>query len=115
MKRKQALADLIAKVEAGGSDQDVLEASYGVAEMTGSIGRYVYIIGAYDGSLDAAKLLHEAVLGYDWHIDSFSLDGDVVLRRGRPIDRQYGFADMDPARAWLLAILRALHSMEPDT
>ena len=63
---------------------------------------------AFDGSLDAAKALHEAVLGYDWDIDNFSLGGDVCLRRGRPLEREYGLVDMDPARAWLIAIIEAL-------
>ena len=65
------------------------------------------IIGAYNGSLDAALALHEELLGYDWGIASFSLNGEVSVKRNRPLDVQYGFADMDPARAWLLAILRA--------
>ena len=116
MKRKQALADLIAKVDAGGSDQDVLEASYGVAEMTGSIGRYVYIIGAYDGSLDAAKLLHEAVLP-DWYVFIKGQKGYVWFAElmDRDDNRHPQTEGETPARAWLLSILRALHSMEPET
>ncbi len=35
------------------------------------------------------------------------MNGAVSVMRKRPLDVQYGFADMNPARAWLLAILKA--------
>jgi len=71
------------------------------------------ILAAYHGSLDAAKSLHEAVLtihSWDvWRVSAF--DGDP---------RKYGcnIATVDttfaetPARAWLLAILRALAQVQ---
>ena len=64
---------------------------------------------AYNGSLDAAKRLHDALLP-GWRIEVFNLDGEVVLRRNRPINRAYGDAlnNGEVARAWLIAILRAL-------
>jgi len=61
---------------------------------------------AYNGSLDAAKALHDALLpGWEWNIDAG--DGAYVENRG-----DFGFpytADIPnmPARAWLLAILTA--------
>ena len=73
------------------------------------------IIGAYHGSLDAAMALHEALLpGWDWWINSKHYwDKDegplAVLKTGTPgIDlRTTAGKAPTPARAWLLAILRA--------
>jgi len=98
---KQALTDLLERVEAGG-DQ------YGFGALGGPTIRG-YADSAHNGSLDAAKTLHEAVLpfGYD-SFEVFSISGDVVLERTKPVDRFYGFADGNPARAWLIAILKAL-------
>lgn len=64
---------------------------------------------AFDGSLDAAKRLHDALLP-EWRVEFFNLDGEVILGRNRPINRTYGDAmnSGEVARAWLLAILRAL-------
>ena len=66
-------------------------------------------VEAHDGSLDAAKRLHDALLP-GWRVEAFNLDGEVVLRRDRPMDRAYGDAlnSGEVARAWLLALLRAL-------
>ena len=120
MTRRDALAELIAKVESGDGDQGVLEASYGVAEMTGNIGRYTHIVDAHHGSLDAAKALHEAVLPkWYWHSlhkNGVSLRGPWFDDRDDPEASGYLYQDAEitgkPARAWLLAILRALHAQE---
>ena len=100
MTRKQALADLIAKVEAG--DATAVD----IYEVMGRGG--LHAIGAYNGSLDAAKALHEAVLpGWIWGRQK---NGAMWVAR-----RPYTFRatrPASPARAWLLAILRALHAME---
>ena len=120
MTRKEALADLIAKVGSGEiarSDLDEFIPVFGLTTDGNNA------LDAYRGSLDAAKALHEAVLpdGEGWE----------VYRTGKypgmiPGSSPYKFAarvgygttyngDSDnAARAWLLAILRALHSMEPD-
>ena len=104
MSRKQALADLIAKVEAGTLapvDLIILEP-----------GEHDLAQRAYEGSLDAAKLLHEAMLPrhyaqvHMWPVPEMCR---VDIGGGHT-----GRGD-NPARAWLLAILRALHSMEPET
>ena len=109
MTRKEALAELIAKVEAGGLVQpflfqDVFNNQFTHENCAGEA------LSAYDGSLDAAKALHEAVLPeWDWVITP---DGASVYS---PHDNSPTDGDLDnPARAWLLAILRALHGMEPD-
>ena len=71
---------------------------------------------AYRGSLDAAKALHEAVLHEaTWASVAWSKryeeesKVEITTNSGT-----WSEAADNPARAWLLAILRALHSMEPD-
>ena len=63
---------------------------------------------AYLGSLDAAKALHDALLpGWDWSVCNVAPDkgaADIGNGTGKLIT---AIADT-PARAWLLAILRAL-------
>ena len=112
MSRKQALAELIAKVEAGDfptkwgdlNAADVAHMSYGLP-MKGSAW------GAFHGSLDAAKALHEAVLP-GW-IYNLAPGFAHVLPPHDNGDQEAltGLSDY-PARAWLLAILRALHAQE---
>ena len=73
------------------------------------------VLRAYNGSLDAAKALHEEVFPYfDWDLDNFTLSGDVCITKLRPLEREYGFSDMNPARAWLIAIIKALIAQEDD-
>lgn len=64
---------------------------------------------AYHGSLDAAKALHEAVLpGWGWtfpHSEKCTLVHSDFLE-------QHGHHHNNPARAWLLAILKALIAQE---
>lgn len=68
---------------------------------------------AYDGSLDSAKKLHEAMLpGWEWmlHDDGCAavfVPSDIVGGR----DRFAGNA-ADVARAWLIAIIDALIELE---
>ena len=60
---------------------------------------------AFDGSLDASKALHEALLpGYDWIIGRTN-DGLTVHAN---VGSEAEAFDDCPARAWLLAILTAL-------
>lgn len=82
------------------------------------------ILAAYHGSLDAAKALHEAVLpgwgvtslcqlwdvtpsgeyigiGNDWSIELHHSNGDIQ-------SHETCATASDPARAWLIAIIRAL-------
>jgi hypothetical protein len=106
--QKQAMLNLRDKVKAGDIDGGLdphfergLYPTYGMS--------LVYQAGdAYNGSLDAAKALHEAVLpGWGWQIwggsyATLSYDFD-----GAEIDVDNSHED-NPARAWLLAILEAL-------
>lgn len=62
---------------------------------------------AFHGSLDAAKRLHDALLpGWKWDVMS---DGQVCLQKGgRFVSGSHVRKADNPARAWLLAILRAV-------
>jgi len=100
-----ALTRLAEKVEAGEWDQPVAWKVFGIGQ-TGRAER------AYNGSLDAAKALHEAVLP-GW-IGSFATDGFARVAKGGNVLTVMQSAHIDglPARAWLLAILRALSAGE---
>lgn len=65
---------------------------------------------AYNGSLDAALALHEALLpGWRWDLDASSTAG--VWNTSDTLPAITGHSPT-PARAWLLAILRAYRSMQ---
>ncbi len=65
---------------------------------------------AYEGSLDAALALHEAVLpGWEWHLGPSN--AKIYPYNGNPGKSWSGMADT-PARAWLLAIISALIAQE---
>ena len=122
MKRKQALADLIAKVEAGTLIPDnlivssevsaMIDLAVNVSDLHGDV--WADLFNAYDGSLDAAKLLHEAVLPGWFGGVSENIHGHGWYGWVQTNERHMEARSDQPARAWLLAILRALHSMEPD-
>lgn len=102
-----SLSKLIEAVERGVISTDlIIEA---IEEPTDQ----VTCLAAFDGSLDAAKRLHDALLpGMFWnmgHLDQPSLGYVCTVANGHFADSQSwrGYA-MDPARAWLLAVLRAL-------
>lgn len=78
-------------------------------------------MNAYLGSLDAAKALHDAVLGPDWSIcitlGAAFWDVDLTHYPYRDEDRRKDWdvtvgPESNPARAWLLAILDALIAKE---
>ncbi len=60
---------------------------------------------AFSGSLDAAKALHEALLP-GWSC-AMNTNGSAQVI-GPMWKRYHGESEGNPARAWLLAILRAL-------
>lgn len=101
-----ALKELAAKVEAGEWDHS----PNGVARQvfpykSASIDDLgLTAVAAFNGSLDAAKALHDAVLpGFRWEGGS----GGLFDVWDDPAEPHKGRCDI-PARAWLLAILRAL-------
>lgn len=110
MTRKEALADLIAKVEAGEERYPFSWANegYNTGDLFDSRDN---VNRAYNGSLDAAKALHEAVLpGFGWTAGGGAVR--VYKLNGLPCSEHVS-ATPTPARAWLIAILRALHAQEP--
>jgi len=71
---------------------------------------------AYNGSLDAAKAMHEAVLqNHQWHISNEANgDGYVCSIFDNKRDRYTATTHQPcPALAWLLAVLDALIAQEP--
>ena len=108
MTRKEALAELIEKVEAGEWDAAGFSRALSYDDC-----RRLDAYRAYEGSLDAAKALHEAVLpGWEWHLGPSN--AKIYPYNGSPVKSWDGMADT-PARAWLIAILRALYARETDT
>jgi hypothetical protein len=127
MTRKEALAELIAKVEAGRiMPAKEFEATLGTEPVPSGMGysKGMCAWQAHNGSLDAAKALHDAVLP-DWAIERLvhwpGHDATVRLWGTHEKDggRWHRFSDgkvnataSTLTRAWLLAILRALHALE---
>ena len=110
MDKTKSLAELIAKVEAG-----VRPAQDGsLYKLFGDAWLHVYDIH-HNGSLDAAKALHEAVLpGRRWNIRHNETGSVATTHNVDP----FGHTEEEsntPARAWLLAILRALHDQAETT
>ena len=121
MTRKEALEALLVKVETGEfpSKWRLLNEA-GLAHNSYGLHLPGYASDAYSGSLDAAKALHEAVLPL-WVVSSFSIwgpDSSIEIYGthtengegwwhthgdGREIGRSES-----PARAWLIAIIKAL-------
>ena len=109
MTRKEALEALLAKAEAETFDR------WSTSSTPFTSPQKFFIQRAYNGSLDAAKALHEAVLPEWGYLD--------LLRRGQrhtariSVDvfckTETGVSD-SLARAWLIAIIKALISMEPE-
>jgi|TARA_R110000851_G_scaffold72426_1_gene160534 hypothetical protein len=98
--RKDALTELLANIEAGhGNDPSDYLCLMIVNDS-------IAARNAYSGSLDAAKALHEAVLqGWDFSLGAnYAEVADYPNRCG-----VYFIGTSDtPARAWLIAILKAL-------
>ena len=95
----QALRDLLVKVEAGEWWGDLPRPDCLHTDLCWK---------AFNGSLDAAKALHEAVLP-GW-MGSFATDGFARVAKGGHVltVMECCHIDNSPARAWLICILRAL-------
>jgi len=109
---KQALTDLLGKVEAGEihpAQHWMIHAVFG--EWAGEH-RTIHLVKAIMANsieaLGAAKALHEAVLpDWEWNIDAG--DGAYVeYRADSSVDWYTGDVVKNPASAWLIAILKAL-------
>ena len=115
MTQTEALRVLAEKVEAG---EGLLATDVsGVWRDAYQSGRYDRVTSAHGGSLDAAKALHEAVLpGWtaavvqNMHHNFWLVHVSKLNEYGAAID--YSASDDDnPARSWLLAIIRAKIAM----
>lgn len=68
-------------------------------------------MSAYDGSLDAAKALHDAALpGWDWSVDNIGRSQFCAYVYDD--EKTISAFNSNLARAWLLAILRALAQVQ---
>jgi hypothetical protein len=107
MTRKQSLIELRDKVKAGA---DIWPSDFPLGFKGTQWG-----IRAYEGSLDAAKSLHEAVLAEWTYVDLLQRGQrhSAHVAKGVLRETYTGISD-NPARAWLLAILEALIAQEPD-
>lgn len=117
MDNLDALKALLAKVKAGKepTSTDVFDSF----QIAGGIGVYaLQVLSAYNGSLDAAMALHEAVLP-DWYVDEAGNNSKsmgwtflLVSIAGTYISSHSPNQGVqtDPARAWLIAQIKALIS-----
>ena len=96
----KALDNLIAAVEGG---------AFLLGAIKGRLEDKAY--DAFFGSLDAAKALHEALLpGWAWEIMTINYPEKtsyVVMLKGRKVRDLMASGNQNPARAWLIAILKA--------
>jgi hypothetical protein len=102
--RDEVIARLVDAVEAGRDDSE---------KWRPALGDHGYdAMRAFHGSLDAAKALHDAVLP-DFGAN-IGADGFAKVYRGGSVVTVMQCARIDgmPARAWLLAILRALAQVQ---
>lgn len=81
--------------------------------LSGTVAETKTMIRAYNGSLDAAKALHEAVLpGWDIQIVTYE-DDNFEASVSKPLEvKTYDGVSPCMARAWLLAIIRALAQVQ---
>lgn len=110
MADRNALAALIEAVEAGVATRAAIE-EMGFAALPKMVDG-VNCGSAYNGSLDAAKALHEALLpGWEWG----RTEGNIYVKDPRRGSRatKWGGPNDNHARAWLLAVLRALAAGRP--
>ena len=111
------LRGLIEAVERGDSRSDIAYAAIGNGggwepPTIGGIraDQWQNALDAHDGSIDAAKRMHDALLpGWDW-CSATDAHKEQWFSVGEPhgdYETEETYAE-NPARAWLLAILRAL-------
>lgn len=116
------LQRLIEAVEAGAISTDLIMDAFGHGWDD------VLVLGAFDGYIDAAKALHEAMLpdgsgngGTNWSVEirrgGREMDEDWLWRVEISDGNSHVSCDVSedaaadtPARAWLIAILKALEA-----
>ena len=132
--RHEALTALLAKVEAGGNPtQAAWFAVFPDLPTDDDYPRSLMAVNAAVGWIDAAKALHEAVLiGFEWLVREDDTnggfanvmthdfawhaehDGTNKLKNVVDLGAAFHAYSSTPARAWLIAILKALIAMEED-
>lgn len=111
MSRLEALQALLAKVEAG-EGWPYLNLVFVHTDHLGLDAQGAWAEGAYNGSLDAAMALHDAVLPKaTWMLGSAKPRALVHTAH----DDAFNADSNTPARAWLIAILKALITQEQST
>ena len=109
--RNQPLQELLAKVEAGTArPREVFTAFDTPCQDIALQRRAEDARNAYSGSLDAAKALHESVLP-NAPVNIW-IDSEVYRQWGCSLASEDTVYAENPARAWLIAILRALIAQE---
>lgn len=101
------LARLIEDVERGTFDLAMMEDNLPTAG--DSAKAWDNFIAAFNGSLDAAKRLHDALLPGWWATMRYSTRPLVTVG---DVDDEFRAQDDNLARAWLLAILRAMEKLK---
>lgn len=114
--QRQSLIDLMERVEAGMVRTDHRKATWQDCDFEHRGYGYrvnANIARAYNGSLDAAKALHEAVLPcFDVGITTYEDDSfEAFVARPNQV-KTYDGVSPYMARAWLIAILKALIAEE---
>lgn len=108
MERKQSLEALLASIDAGTEFAKGLR-----SRVFGHTGNAKLCLDAYIGSLDAAKDLHDAVLpNYRARIDIGKRFRCWIIS---PSNAKMDAYSDSPARAWLIAIIKALIAKEQST
>ena len=107
----QALQRLLDAVEAGTAT--LYDFSTWRPGLTGTKKESAMMLRAYNGSLDAAKALHDALLpGWDLLITTYE-DGLFEVSVSEPlVVKTYDGLSEIIARAWLIAIIRAVMAGE---
>ena len=105
---KQALQELLAKVEKRAFKWNYWETPPLPQRLMGKVE------DAYDGSLDAAKALHESVLSDEWAalLADWGSQNEWTVQLSAHLFEPIEVGHKDPARAWLCAILKALIAQE---
>ena len=102
------LLKLAERVEAGECDLDFCQKTLWEALGCGPINLLLHC-ALQDGSLNAAKSLHAAVLpGWEWGIEYDDEEQCAYVRK----DTLHIGHSSNPATAWVAAILRAKHAEE---
>lgn len=103
----QALQRLLKAIESNATSTDLISEAFGHGWDD------VLVLGAFDGSLDAAKALHEALVPDRSCAITFGGEyGATVTFPPTWDDFHLTVSKFIPARAWLIAIIRAVMAGE---